>query len=133
MIRTSPKLSIVVAILAEIFVFATLASAQEWKANQNPLSPATTGNDISKEDQGEVSPLLVTGDFNHDGIADIATIILQVGDLSEASHLTILLGQTNGTFKEKVSKPVPGHTPQAIVAGDFNKDGIPDLIIGDED
>lgn len=112
MIHISPKVGAVVAILAELFVFAAFASAQEWKA----------------DDQEDASSLVVTGDFNRDGIADIAKITLH-----EQGRLIVLLGETNGTFKEMASKPVPGRTPRAMVTGDFNKDGIPDLVVGDED
>jgi WD40 repeat protein len=124
MIRIFPKVGKIAAILAEILVFAAFTSAQEWTPDHNPLPTATMDSD----DQNEDSPLVVTGDFNHDGIADIAKITSHEPDL-----LTVLLGQTNGSFKEMTSKLVPGHTSRAMVADDFNKDGIPDLIVGDED
>ncbi len=112
MIRISPKLGTIAAIVVEIFAFAAIASAQQWKT----------------DDQEEASPLVVTGDFNHDGIADIAKIIS-----GDSGLLTVLLGRKNGAFQEMPSQPVPGHTPRAMVVGDFNKDGIPDLVVGDED
>lgn len=132
MIRRSPKVTVIAAILAELFAFAMFASAQQWKADHDSL-PQVAGNtsasaESSKEDQEEASPLVVTGDFNHDGIADIAKITLK-----ESGRLAVFLGQPNGSFKEVTSMPLPGRTPRAMVAGDFNRDGIPDLIVGDED
>jgi hypothetical protein len=47
--------------------------------------------------------------------------------------LTISLGQADGSFKQVASQPALGHHPTDIVAGDFNNDGIPDLLVGDDD
>ncbi|MFZ1915947.1 MAG: FG-GAP-like repeat-containing protein [Terriglobales bacterium] len=78
-----------------------------------------TGND----DQS-----MVGGDFNGDGIPDLA--IANYYD----DTVTILLGNNNGqgqgagTFTPATGSPVPtGAGPFAIVAGDFNNDGKLDL------
>jgi hypothetical protein len=137
MVRAAIRLGVVSAVLAEIFATAPFASAQAQIANHGAIPPASSGTEVSgqppKDDSDEVSPLIVTGDFNRDGIADIARITLHAKDTSEPDHLTVLLGQSNGTFRTLASKSVPGRTPRAIVSGDFNNDGIPDLIVGDED
>ncbi len=74
----------------------------------------------------EQAPLVVTADFNHDGIADIASV-------SANGRLTVRLGRSDGTFQETASMPVSARKPRVLVAGDFNSDGIPDLLIGNED
>jgi hypothetical protein len=77
------------------------------------------------EEQSEL-PLAVTADFNRDGIADIATVAAN-------GRLTVRLGRPDATFLETASAPVSAHKPRALIADDFNGDGIPDLLIGDED
>jgi len=77
------------------------------------------------------SRLMVMADFNHDGIADIAEAV--PGDGSASSVLKVSLGQAGGGFRLISSTPVPGRAPRAIVAGDFDGDGIPDVIVGDDD
>ncbi len=43
------------------------------------------------------------------------------------------LGQASGIFKQIPYNLVLNHAPRSIVAGDFNGDGVPDLIVGDDD
>ena len=61
---------------------------------------------------------LVGGDFNGDGIPDLA--IANYG----GSSVTVLLGVGDGTFTAVSPSPATGSGPFAIVAGDFNNDGI---------
>jgi FG-GAP-like repeat len=77
------------------------------------------------EDQEE-APLVVTADFNRDGIADIASVAAN-------GRLTVRLGRSDGTFRETASMPVSERKPRALIADDFNGDNIPDLLIGNED
>ena len=76
---------------------------------------------------------MVIGDFNHDGIPDIAEIALPPGSAAGPDLLTVSLGRADGSFGPGASRPVPGHMPKSIVTGDFNGDGTPDLIVGDDD
>jgi hypothetical protein len=81
---------------------------------------------------GFVPASVATGDFNGDGLLDIA-----VAD-SSTDRVSVFLGNGNGTFQAPVNITY-GNNPNMYVAGevlmgDFNGDGIPDLltVIGSE-
>ena len=88
-----------------------------------PGSPIQTGN----------SPAIAgVGDFNEDGIPDLA--IENAGD----NTISILLGKGDGTFLAAAAIPAIGTPPCetislqsncAIVVGDFNDDGHADLAV----
>ena len=88
------------------------------------LSPAHLYAQLDEEQ--EEAPLVVTADFNRDGIADIASVAAN-------GRLTVRLGRSDGTFLETASMPVSERKPRALIADDFNRDNIPDLLIGNED
>jgi Chitobiase/beta-hexosaminidase C-terminal domain/FG-GAP-like repeat/Bacterial Ig-like domain (group 3) len=73
-------------------------------------------------DTFEAASGIATGDFNRDGIPDLA-----VTD-EFAYTVTILLGNGDGTFTPGATYPV-GTQPVALVAADFNGDGMPDLAL----
>jgi hypothetical protein len=83
---------------------------------------------VDDEDDARV---MVVADFNRDGIADLAQVL--PGDGSEPAVLKISLGNTGGGFLPLTSTLSLGRTPKAIAAADFNGDGIPDLVVGDDD
>lgn len=62
---------------------------------------------------------VVAGDFNGDGIPDLASPITTVG---AASVVNILLGNGDGTFTKGTPVPV-SDGPYTVVLGDFNGDG----------
>src|ERR1700761_977495 len=96
-------------------------------------APAHAFSAASPDDDDNAPPrLLAMVDLNRDGIADIAEI-QPPADRSGAAVLAISLGRGDGTFNHAVTYPVLGHAPRSIVSGDFNGDGAPDLIIGDDD
>jgi hypothetical protein len=65
----------------------------------------------------------IEADFNGDGKLDLAV----VGDYVNTGGITILLGNGDGTFRAQPNL-VPSLGFGVVVAGDFNGDGIPDLI-----
>jgi len=63
---------------------------------------------------------IVTGDFNNDGILDLAA-------MSQAGDVDIFLGNGDGTFQTTPLSDTVGGLPVAITVGDFNRDGILDF------
>jgi len=70
---------------------------------------------------------IAVGDFNGDGVPDLAT-----ANDTDPGTVTILLGNGDGTFTATATSPATGNAPYAIVVGDFNGDGIPDLAVANE-
>lgn len=115
--RLKPMTFLVAGVLA-----AAISPSLLWAAGGLP-----------DDDADHASGLTVMADFNRDGIPDIAEAVAPAGDPSRPDVLKISLGRADGSFKQAVSIPLHGRSPRSIVVGDFNKDGIPDLIVGDDD
>jgi hypothetical protein len=80
-----------------------------------PASPAV---------QGTAPVSMVVGDFNGDYIPDLA-----IAD-SGANNVTVLLGDGTGGFKPGPGSPYTvGGIPVSVAVGDFNSDGLPDLVV----
>ncbi len=71
---------------------------------------------------------LVTGDFNGDGIADLAIVATPV-DTTGTGTVTSFLGNGDGTFTQAPGSPVSLPYPYALATADFNGDGILDLAV----
>jgi hypothetical protein len=68
---------------------------------------------------------VVVGDFNGDGIPDLAVID------SDNSVVDILLGNGDGTFTAETANPPISGTPSHVATGDFNGDGKTDLAVAE--
>ncbi|MBX7220506.1 MAG: FG-GAP-like repeat-containing protein [Blastocatellia bacterium] len=69
---------------------------------------------------------LTCGDFNQDGVSDLATLNLT------ARELLIWLGTEKGGFASQPAVPLSGYAnlnPASLVSSDFNLDGKPDFLI----
>ncbi len=66
---------------------------------------------------------IAVGDFNHDGVIDIAVAN------TNSNSISVLLGKGDGTFNGQVTYPVQSASVD-IIAADFNGDGKLDLATG---
>lgn len=67
---------------------------------------------------------VATGDFNGDGKLDLVT-----GNFNSSPLATVYMGNGDGTFGPKVDYSVGGSVSQAVVIGDFNRDGKLDVAL----
>ncbi|MCC5878214.1 MAG: VCBS repeat-containing protein, partial [Candidatus Sumerlaeia bacterium] len=107
--------------LLVLFILAVMASANTSQAQQWRGFPSKTGPAAGDSTQG-----VTTGDFNGNGITDIATANEGAGTVS------VLLGNGDGTFAAAVNYAV-GDSPWSVTTGDFNGNGITDIVTANED
>src|SRR5438034_911093 len=66
---------------------------------------------------------VAAGDFNRDGVLDLATA--NYG----SNNVSVLLGNGDGTFQPARTFATAGFNPVTVAVGDFNGDGRPDLAV----
>jgi subtilisin family serine protease len=77
---------------------------------------------------------LAIADLNHDGHLDVLAGILQDPNAPVSGPLVTLPGDGNGGLAPPVFEPPSGGfliTPQSIAVADFEKNGIPDVVLVD--
>ncbi|MDE3200906.1 MAG: VCBS repeat-containing protein [Acidobacteriota bacterium] len=84
-------------------------------------------------DDDATPSLIVTADFNHDGIADIAQIVRPAGESTGPAFVQVLLGQKSGGYRATAAGTLVNGDPESMATGDFNADDNPDLLIGSGD
>jgi hypothetical protein len=122
---------------AVMVAVVTVAAAHAGSGNPGLVHAGiAAGSDAgsgSQDDSDGPSPVIATGDFNRDGVADVVEATSPDDKDSSQHFLTVRLGQADGTFKTLASSNLVGADPRALVVGDFNGDGNPDVIVGDGD
>ncbi len=73
------------------------------------------------------------GDLNLDGIPDLAIasdgLVISSLQSTLSPGVSVFLGRSDGTFEQEVRIRTPGLEALAVRIGDFNVDGIPDLVV----
>lgn len=110
--RRKCRLTVTALIFAAgVFLISDNAIAQFTAA---PLSPFNVGTNPKA---------IVIADFNGDGKPDLATANAGAGSI------TVLLANGSGGFSAAANSPFSvGTNPRSLAIGDFNGDGIPDLV-----
>ncbi len=90
------------------------------------VTDATSSISLGKSDLSVASQpeSVVTGDFNRDGIPDLAVA-------SFSGAVSVMIGNGDGTFRGHVDYPT-GAGARGIVIGDFNGDGKLDLAVANQ-
>jgi hypothetical protein len=79
---------------------------------------------------GDVAFAVAVGDVNGDGVPDLVVTNMCLNNPSCSNGgVGVLLGNGDGTFQPAVSYDAGGIETQAVVIGDVNSDGFPDLVV----
>jgi hypothetical protein len=123
MSRESGRLSMVKRSRCRMLLLAclgmtTIGLGDRLRAQANPPNPSVNVRRITA-----VVGRVATGDFNGDGIVDLAST--SAAPAAGAKPIVVALGKGDGTFS---APKASGANGSVLVAGDFNKDGKLDLI-----
>src|SRR5579862_3363047 len=91
----------------------------------NPIFPT----ELSYASGGIGAQSVAAGDFNGDGIPDLAVANYCADSSCTSSSVNILLGNGDGTFQQAVSYNSGGYEPLSVAVGDVSQDGKLDLVV----
>src|ERR1700727_554529 len=110
MIATIRRPITMACMVAAIFTAVTITSSCAW---------AGASGAFFDDDPNEDTAPIAGGDFNRDGIADIAEATLLEGNPSGTAFLTVLMRQKDGSYRQLASNPALGRDPKTMVVGDL--------------
>jgi hypothetical protein len=87
-------------------------------------SPYTSGAGTIESSLSNASTL-ATADLNGDGIGDL---VIVNGNFATSSYISVMLGNSNGTFQSPVSYTTAGNYTVSAVIDDVNGDGKLDIV-----
>ena len=117
-----PDLAIMSSFTNSIYVMLGNGDGTFTAAAGSPILGVGTIPCINNNEASNCS--MTVGDFNHDGNADLAETS------GYDNTVIVLLGHGNGAFTPATGSPITvGTFPQAVRAGDFNRDGLLDLAV----
>ena len=108
----------VLGIAIAVFCVCTFAANASTLSFQNTPTYAVGTSPVSA----------AVGDFNHDGIPDLAVANASQGTYSHGT-VSILLGRGDGSFLPAVNYNIANDVVFWVVTGDFNGDGNLDLVV----
>jgi hypothetical protein len=105
------------AATAQAQLGANAAPSQAGFFSAHPLSVA-----------GGAYSRAVAGDFNGDGLQDVAVAVFQGFGTQATFSLAVLLGNGDGTFQPAVRTPVEANYDDPLLSADLNQDGKDDIV-----
>jgi Bacterial Ig-like domain (group 3)/FG-GAP-like repeat len=117
-----PDLAIMASFSNAIYILLGNGDGTFRVANGSPINGV--GNTPCSNQFQASNCSMAVGDFNHDGKADLA----ETSDFDNT--VIVLLGNGDGTFAPASGSPINvGNFPEAVGIGDFNNDGVLDLVV----
>ena len=98
---------------------------QVWLGNGAGGFARAAGSNYLEQAWGKLD----TGDFNRDGVLDVA---FYRGEYSQTNTVLVLTGKGDGTFTNVTGYARPGYDRAYLRVADLNLDDVPDVVVAGE-
>ena len=124
--RVAKGVSVAKCLACLLLFVASVTTAAGQTITRKTAFKAAPGSPV-QNGVGDAPVSVVTGDFNKDGILDLA-----IANSSD-NNVSVLLGKGDGTFAPAPGSPFDtgGNLTTALAVGDFNNDGKLDVVATD--